>query len=84
MHQLAEPVTIEISYAGLGLAQDQINHLTIYNVSENQFLSTTIDTTRQVAIAHSSQFSTFTLAQITGPIPMVYLPVVSNDASAGW
>lgn len=77
-------MTIEISYAGLGLTQDQINHLTIYNATENQFLPTTIDITREVAIAHTNQFLVFTLAQITGPIPMVYLPVVFDNTSAGW
>ena len=84
VHQFAQPVTIEISYAGFGLSQTQINHLTIYNASENQFLPTTIDTSRQIAIAQTRQFSTFALAQVTSPVPMVYLPAVSDNTSSGW
>ena len=58
---------------------DQIAHLAIYNASEGHYLSTTIDPARQVAIAHTRNFSVFALGSIATPIPMGYLPRVSSQ-----
>ncbi len=77
-------VTIEISYAGLGLSADQLNRLVIYNASRDEYLPTTLDTLRQVAIARTNRFSTFTLARITGPIPRGYMPLTAKEFSPGW
>lgn len=81
---LNEDVTIEISYAGLSLSADQLNRLVIYNASRDEYLPTTLDTTRQVAIARTNRFSTFTLARITGPIPRGYVPLTAKEFSPGW
>ena len=81
---LAQDVTIEISYSGLGLTDEQVSNLVIYNASRNEYLTTTIDPLRQVAIARTRRFSTFTLALITGPVPRFYLPVLARELSAGW
>lgn len=81
---LSQDVTIEMSYAGLGLTADQLNQLVIYNVTRNEYLPTTIDTSRQVAIAKTRRFSTFALVQITVPVPRIYLPLATKVFSGGW
>ncbi|MDO8691179.1 MAG: hypothetical protein Q7R39_14415 [Dehalococcoidia bacterium] len=84
VRELEQDVTIEISYAGLGLSDSQLDRLVIYNASRDEYLPTTIDRTRQVAIARTRRFSTFTLARITGPIPRNYVPLMSKDYADGW
>ena len=80
---LSEDVTIEISYAGLGLTDAQLNNLVIYNATRDEFLATTLDRTRQVATAKARLFSTFTLAQITS-IPQAYVPFAVREFSGNW
>ncbi len=80
---LSEDVTIEISYAGLGLTESQLNNLVIYNSTRDEFLVTTLDRTRQVAIAKAHLFSTFTLAQIVAS-PRAYVPFAVREYSGGW
>ncbi|MBI3980265.1 MAG: hypothetical protein HY331_18985 [Chloroflexi bacterium] len=77
---------IEISYAGLGLADDQIDRLVIYNASRGEYLPTRVDRNRQVAIATTRRFSVFTLARVTAPIPRGYLPITLKlrQATGGW
>lgn len=84
VRELNEDVTIEISYAGRGLTDDQINRLVIYNANRNEFLTTTTDAARLVAIAKTKRFSTFTLARISGPIPTGYIPSLSKEFSGAW
>lgn len=84
MTDLNEEMNIEMSYAGLGLTADQINHLVIYNATRNEYLPTTIDSSRQVAIAKTRRFSTFALAQVSVPIPRSYMPVATKSLSVGW
>ncbi|MDP2661518.1 MAG: hypothetical protein Q8R28_12395 [Dehalococcoidia bacterium] len=81
---LDQDVTIEISYAGLGLSDRQLDRQVIYNASRDEYLPTTIDSTRKVAIARTNRFSTFTLARITGPIPRSYVPLMARESSDGW
>ncbi len=84
VRDLDQYVTIEISYAGLGLSDNQLDRLVIYNASRDEYLPTTIDPVRRVAIARTNRFSTFTLARITGPIPRSYVPLMAREWSDGW
>ncbi|MCC6494549.1 MAG: hypothetical protein IT424_16180 [Pirellulales bacterium] len=78
IHTLDRDVTIELSSAGLGLQDDQIDRLVIFNASRNEFLPTRLDRSRQVAIATTRRFSVFTIAVVTAPIPRGYLPLTAT------
>lgn len=78
---LERDVTIELSYAGLGLTNDQLSRLTIYNATRNEFLQTTLDPNRQVAIARTRRFSTFTVSLTSLPVPRANLPGVLSGRS---
>lgn len=82
--ELSSDVTIEISYAGMQLDADQLDRLVVYNVSRDEYLPTTIDAVRLMAIAHTRRFSTFMLSKITGPIPRNYLPLTERVLTEGW
>ncbi|MBI4582247.1 MAG: hypothetical protein HY718_21305 [Planctomycetes bacterium] len=82
--ELEEDVTIEVSYGGLSLTEAELGRLVIYNATRNELLPTTLDRARQVAVAKTRRFSTFTLALASGPVPRVYLPVALDQAAGGW
>ncbi|MBI3979450.1 MAG: hypothetical protein HY331_14805 [Chloroflexi bacterium] len=83
---LADDVTIEISYAGLELSDEQLGRLAIYNASRGEYLSTAVDRNRQVAMAKTRRFSIFALVQVAAPIPRAYLPIIQKlrPVQGGW